>query len=453
MKIVIIGAGKVGELLCHDLANEGNDITLIETNAKILDKIISNNDIMGFVGNGTSYDVQMEAGVSKADIFIAVTEKDEINIISSVIAKKLGAKFTIARVRSTEYSSQIDFMSESLGIDLVINPELEAADYIKQNINFPEAINVESFLNGKLKMVEFLLDENSSLDSISILDFKQKLFPNLLVCIIKREDEIIIPSGNSILKSGDRIYITGMEQEIIKFQNILGKHTEKISSAFIVGAGIITHYLAKELLKDKIRVKILEQDEEKAIKLSEDLPDAVVVLGDGSNEDVLKEENFRKYDACISITGMDETNIFISIYAKQIGIKKIITKLNKLSFIDILGEDRFQTIVTPKKLIADNIIRVVRSLASKKKSSIENLYRLENNKVEAIEFLVSSHNKVNNIPLKDLNIKKNLLIAYIVRNNIPIFPSGNDVIKEGDRVIIITTENFFDDINDILVES
>lgn len=452
MKIVIIGAGKVGELLCHDLSNEGNDIILIEQNAKILDKIISNNDIMGFVGNGTSYDVQMEAGVSKADVFISVTEKDEINIISSVIAKKLGAKFTIARVRSTEYSSQIAFMSESLGIDLVINPELEAAKYIKQNIDFPEALNVETFLSGRLKMVEFALDKGSLLSGTSILDFKQKLFPNLLVCIVKRNEEITIPYGSFILEEGDRIYVTGIKEEIIKLQQTLGKTSEKINSAFIIGAGIITYYLAKELLNEKIKVKILEQKQEKAEKFSEYLPKATIIQGDGSNEDTLKEENFKKYDSCISITGMDETNIFISLYAKKMGIKKIITKLNKISFIDIFGEDSFQSIITPKKIIADYIIRVVRSLATKKGNKIESLYRLENNKVEAIEFLINSHSKINNIALKNLRIKKNLLIAYIVRDNVAIFPSGNDVIKEGDRVIIITTENFFDDINNIIEE-
>lgn len=450
MKIVIIGGGKVGELLCQDLSNEGNDITLIERNAKILDKLISNNDIMGFVGNGTSYDVQMEAGVSKADIFIAVTEKDEINIISSVIAKKLGAKFTIARVRSTEYSSQIGFMNESLGIDLVINPELEAAKYIKKIIDFPEALNVETFIDGRLKLVEFLIHNDSTLDNLSILDFRQKLFPYILVCIIKRDDEIIIPSGNTLLKAGDRIYVTGTQEDLVSFQNTLGGNTDKINSAFIIGAGIITNYLAKELLKEKIKVKIIENNEEKAMKISEDLPEATVINADGSNEDILKEENFKKYDSCISITGMDETNVFISLYAKKMGIKKIITKLNRLSFLDIIGENTFQSIVTPKKLIADKIIRVVRSFASKKGNKIENLYRLENNRVEAVELLINSHSKINDIPLRDLKIKKNLVIAYIVRDNVTIFPSGNDVIKEGDRIIVVTTENFFEDINDII---
>ena len=450
MKIVIIGAGKVGELLCRDLSLEGNDIILVEQDAKILEKILANNDIMGFVGNGVSYDTQMEAEVPKADVFIAVTEKDEINIIASVIAKKLGAKYTIARVRSTDYSSQLKFMTDSLGIDLVINPELEAAKDIKQNIDFPDALNVESFLDGRLKLVEFQIDENSPIAGVSLFDFKQKYFPHLLVCIIKREDKVIIPSGNNFIKAGDRIYITGSNSEIIKFQDALGKNNKKIKSAFIIGAGIISHYLVQELLKDKIQVKIVELNPKKANKFSEYLPQATIINADGSNVDVLKEENFKNYDSCISITGIDEVNMFISIYAKKIGIKKIITKLNKLSFVDILGENSFQSIITPKKIIADNIVKVVRSIASKKKNLIENLYRLENNKVEAVELLINSKSKVSNIPLKDLKIKKNLIIAYIIRNNVAIFPKGTDVIKEGDRVIIITAESFFDDINHII---
>lgn len=450
MKIVIIGAGKVGELLCRDLSLEGNDIILVEQDAKILEKILANNDIMGFVGNGVSYDTQMEAEVPKADVFIAVTEKDEINIIASVIAKKLGAKYTIARVRSTDYSSQLEFMTDSLGIDLVINPELEAAKDIKQNIDFPDALNVESFLDGRLKLVEFQIDEDSPIAGVSLFDFKQKYFPHLLVCIIKREDKIIIPSGNNFIKAGDRIYITGSNSEIIKFQDALGKNNKKIKSAFIIGAGIISHYLVQEFLKDKIQVKIVELNPKKANKFSEYLPQATIINADGSNVDVLKEENFKNYDSCISITGIDEVNMFISIYAKKIGIKKIITKLNKLSFVDILGENSFQSIITPKKIIADNIVKVVRSIASKKKNLIENLYRLENNRVEAVELLINSKSKVSNIPLKDLKIKKNLIIAYIIRNNVAIFPKGTDVIKEGDRVIIITAESFFDDINHII---
>ena len=450
MKIVIIGAGKVGELLCSDLSLEGNDIILVEQDAKILEKILANNDIMGFVGNGVSYDTQMEAEVPKADVFIAVTEKDEINIIASVIAKKLGAKYTIARVRSTDYSSQLEFMTDSLGIDLVINPELEAAKDIKQNIDFPDALNVESFLDGRLKLVEFQIDEDSPIAGVSLFDFKQKYFPHLLVCIIKREDKIIIPSGNNFIKAGDRIYITGSNSEIIKFQDALGKNNKKIKSAFIIGAGIISHYLVQEFLKDKIQVKIVELNPKKANKFSEYLPQATIINADGSNVDVLKEENFKNYDSCISITGIDEVNMFISIYAKKIGIKKIITKLNKLSFVDILGENSFQSIITPKKIIADNIVKVVRSIASKKKNLIENLYRLENNKVEAVELLINSKSRVSNIPLKDLKIKKNLIIAYIIRNNVAIFPKGTDVIKEGDRVIIITAESFFDDINNII---
>ncbi len=451
MKIVIVGAGKVGELLCKDLSSEGNDIILIEQDSKILDNVLSNNDIMGLIGDATSYNVQMDAGVSKADIFISVTEKDEINIIASVIAKKIGAKFTMARVRNTKYSAQIDFMSKSLGIDLVINPELEAAKYIMQNIDFPDALNVESFLYGKLKLVEFSINKTSRLVGMPIQNFKRDLFPNILVCIIKRGDNIIIPSGRDTFQEDDRIYITGVKKDILEFQNLLGKHKEQIKSAFIVGAGIITHYLAKEFEKENIKVKILEMNEEKAVRFNKELEKATVICGDGTNQDTLKEENFKNYDSCIAITGMDETNIFVSMYAKKVGIKKIVTKVNKLSFIDILGEGAFQSIITPKKIIADYIVRVVRSL-SREENDILNLYRLENNKVEAIELYINSESEVINVPLKELKLKKNVLIPYIVRDGVAIFPKGEDEIKKGDRVIVITTENFFNNISDILEE-
>ncbi|MBS9775564.1 MAG: Trk system potassium transporter TrkA [Fusobacterium sp.] len=450
MKIVIVGAGKVGELLCKDLSTEGNDILLIEQDSKILENVLSNNDIMGLVGDATSYDVQMDAGVSKADIFISVTEKDEINIIASVIAKKIGAKFTIARVRNTKYSAQIDFMSKSLGIDLVINPELEAAKGIMQNIDFPDALNVESFLYGKLKLVEFAIEKQSRLVGMTIQDFKRDLFPNVLVCIIKRDNEIIIPTGRDIFREDDRIYITGVKKDILEFQNILGKHKEKIKSAFIIGAGIITHYLAKEFEKEDIKVKILELKEEKAIKFSQDLESAIVVCGDGTDQDTLKEANFKNYDSCIAITGMDETNIFISMYAKKVGIKKIVTKVNKMSFIDVLGGDTFQSVITPKKIIADCIVRIVRSLSEE--NNILNLYRLENNAVEAIELYVNTESEIIDVPLRELKLKKNVLIPYIVRDGKAILPKGDDTIQQGDRVIIITTENFFKDINDILDE-
>lgn len=251
MKIIIVGAGKIGELLCRDLSTEGNDITLIEQNSKILDRVLSVSDIMGIVGNGANREVLSDAGVSNSDIFIAVTTNDEINIISSVMAKKMGAKYTIARVRNPEYSEQMQFMKESLGIDIMLNPEAEAADFIRKNLEYPNALNVDSFAKNKVNLVEILIEENSYLNNLKLMDFKRKYFRNILVCIVQRGNEIYVPTGNFILKTNDRIYVTGEAIDLRDFYKSLGHSDEEIKSVFIVGGGRITHYLVDILLKKK----------------------------------------------------------------------------------------------------------------------------------------------------------------------------------------------------------
>ncbi len=450
MKIIIVGAGKVGELLCKDLAIEGNDITLIEEDPKILDRILSSSDIMGLVGNGANCEVLKEASVETADIFIAVTHSDEINIISSVIAKKMGAKYTIARVRNPEYSSQMKFMSDSLGIDIMLNPEAEAAFFIARNLEFPNALNVETFAGNKVNLVEILVEKDTYLDGIKLMEFKNKYFASLLVCIVKRGQEIHIPTGNFILQAGDRIYVTGIQSELSKFYKSLGHKEKRIKSVIIIGGGRITYYLTDMLLEKMMDIKIIEINEDKARELSGIYENAVIVHGDGTDSELLDEERFGEYDACISLTGIDEENIILSMYANKLGIKKTITKINGISLFNVLELVGLQSIVTPKKIIADYIIRIVRSLVSSQGENIETLYRLVDNNVEAIEFKVPENSDVINIPLKDLDTKDNLLIAYILRNGQLIFPGGLDVLKPKDRVIIVTTEKFLDDINKIL---
>lgn len=450
MKIVIVGAGKVGEILCKDLSAEGHDIKLIEENSKILEKIISSNDILGIVGNGTKFDILSEAGTENADLFISVTEKDEINIISCVIAKKMGAQYTIARVRNTEYSSQMDLMSSALGIDKIINPELEAAKYIHKNIYFKNSLNIETFFNGKLKLVEFIIEEGSYLEGMSLFEFKQNYFKNLLVCIIKRNDEIIIPQGDFILNASDMIYVSGEQKDLFSLYRSLGKSNRSIKSVFIIGAGRIAHYLTSYLMEDNIDIKVVDISEEVARIYNDSFPNVTTINGDGSDEDLLSEEGFKDYDACISLTGIDEMNILISMFAKKIGISKIITKINKPYFLDVLGKNQLTTVVTPKKLIADKIVKIVRT-KNTNKNNILNLYRLENNRVEAIEFLIDNDCKILGTLIKDLPIKKNVILSYIIRNNEIIIPSGRDFIKVEDRVIVITTETHLYDINEILL--
>lgn len=452
MKIIIVGAGKIGELLCKDLASEGNDITLIEQNAKILDRVLSSSDIMGIMGNGANCDILTEANVKACDVFIAVTQSDEINIISSVMAKKLGAKYSIARVRNPEYFTQMQFMSESLGIDAMLNPEAESAYCIARNLEFPTALNVETFSSNKVNIVELMVEENSYLDGLKLIDFKKnKNFKGILVCIVKRGKDIYIPTGNFVLQAKDKIYVTGIQSDLSNFYKSLGHVEERIKSVIIVGGGRITYYLTSILLERKIDVKIIELNEDRAKKLSETFENAIVVHGNGTDSDLLEEERFDKYDACVSLTGIDEENIIISMYANKKGIKKNITKINGISLFNVLELVGLQSIVTPKKIVADNIVKIVRSLASsQKEDNIETLYRIADNNVEAIEFKVPEDSLVSGIPLKDLNIKKNLLIAYIIRENQLIFPGGNDTIEARDRVIIITTEKYLNNINKIL---
>lgn len=453
MKIIIVGAGKIGESLCKDLASEGNDITLIEQNPKILDRVLSSSDIMGLMGNGANCDILTEANVKSCDVFIAVTQSDEINIISSVMAKKLGAKYSIARVRNPEYFTQMKFMSESLGIDVMLNPEAEAAYCIARNLEFPTALNVESFSENKVNIVELMVEKDSFLDGIKLLDFKKnKNFKSILVCIVERDKQVYIPTGNFVLQAKDKIYVTGIQSELANFYKSLGHVEERIKSVVIVGGGRITYYLTSILLEKKIDVKIIELKEERAKELSEIFENAIIVHGNGTNSELLEEERFGEYDACVSLTGIDEENIIISMYANKIGIKKNITKINGISLFNVLELVGLQSIVTPKKIVADNIVKIVRSLASsQKEDNIETLYRIADNNVEAIEFKVPENSLICNIPLKDLNIKKSLLITYIIRGNQLIFPGGNDIIKSGDRIIIVTTEKYLNDVNKILM--
>lgn len=451
MKIVIVGAGKIGEILCRDLSTEGNDITLIEQDAKILDKVLSVSDIMGIVGNGANREVLADAGVHSADIFIAVTTNDEINLISSVMAKKMGAKYTIARVRNPEYSEQMQFMKESLGIDIMLNPEAEAADFIRKNLEYPNALNVDSFAKNKVNLVEILVEENSYLDGLKLVDFKRNHFRNLLVCIVQRGPEVYVPTGNFVLKADDRIYVTGAHADLGEFYKSLGHSGERIKSVFIVGGGRITHYLADILLKKKMKLKIVELKEERAKELSETFENAEIINGNGIDLDLLEEENFSSYDACVSLTGIDEENIIISMFADKIGIKKTITKINSTSLLNVLDFVGLQSILTPKKIIADYIVKIVRSFASAQgENNIQNLYRLADNRVEAIEFSVGEYSRVAGIPLKDLHIKENVLIPYIIREGKLIMPGGLDVIKPYDTVIIITTQQYLDDIDQII---
>jgi trk system potassium uptake protein TrkA len=449
MDIVIAGGGKIGETLCQELAVEDINIVLIEKNPNRLERIINKTDITGLAGDGADYDNLVEAGVSTCDIFIAVTPEDETNIISSIIAKKLGAKHTIARVRNPKFSNHLEFIREGLGITMIINPELEAAKHIAKILEFPEPLSVESFEQGRVNIVEILIRKNSYLVNTSLNQFRQE-YGDVLICAVTHGYDTFIPSGETTLREGDRLYVTGASDDLTNFYTEAGYREEKVQTALVIGGGRETYYLLKMFSPKAIDFKVIEINYDTAVELSGEFSDAVIIHGDGTDQELLNEERIEKFDAVLSLTGIDEENIINSLYAISLDVNKVITKVSRTGLLRILGDMDLQSIVVPKRIIASKILRFVRSLTSTKASNVEALYRIADNKVEALQFLIRKDSQVIGIELKDLNTKDNTLVAYIIRDEQLIFPSGQDSIQIGDHVIIVTTHKEFDDIDDIL---
>ncbi|HHU07724.1 MAG TPA: Trk system potassium transporter TrkA [Clostridiaceae bacterium] len=451
MKIVISGLGKVGEVLARDLSHEKQDVIVIDRDEEKVEKLIMSVDVTGIAGSASFLDVQMEAGVDDCDVFIAVTPDDETNIIAGITAKKLGARYVICRVRSPEYSEQFDFLRESLGINMLINPDQEASREIENILLFPAALSVEHFGGTRVFMVQTVLSKDSLLAGKSLGEIGRG-YGNVLIGVVERGDEVFIPDGSFILLAGDNLYLTGESREILRFLHTNNNELYRPKSALIVGGGRITRYLLARLNKHKIKVKVIEYDEVTANLLASEHPDAEIVLADGTDQKILREERMQNYDAVISLTGIDEENLLISLYAAQQGVKSTITKVNRTNLLKVLENVGLKAIVTPNKVIADNIIRFVRSLQNTAGSSIESFHRIGEGKVEALQFRVADDSKVCNQPLRDLETKPDILILCILRNNIIIFPDGNDSIQGGDSVIIVTKEPNFQDIADVLKE-
>lgn len=450
MDIIVAGGGKVGELLCLELVNEGNNVTLIEKNQKKLERLVNKNDITGVIGNCVNYDTLLEANADLADMFIAVTSEDEINIIACIIAQKLGVEHTIARVRNPEYSEHIDFMRKGMGISMIINPESEAAEYISRVIKYPKALSIEELAEGRVNISEIYIDQSSPLVGVEISNFRQK-FGNVLVTAILRGDETIIPTGLTTLQEGDEIFVIGSKEELNGFYKKITSNKSEIKSVLIIGGGTIAHYLVRLLLDIGINVKVIENNFDVAKNLAANFPKAIVIEGDGTDPEVLAEERIESYDAVVTLTGVDEENILTSMFAMSLENKKIITKVSRTALLKIMGNIGQQTIITPKRLIAYSIIRFVRSMKYKSSSSFENFFRFADNSAEAMQFKVGGRSKVINIPLVDIKLKPNILIAFIIRKHQLIFPKGSDMIKPGDEVIIVTTNKAYDEIDDILV--
>ena len=435
MKIVLVGGGKVGFALCRSLVAEKHDVVLIEQNEAVLNHIVSRFDIMGLLGNGADFTILEQAGVQECDIFIALTEYDEVNMISAVLAKKMGAKETIVRVRNPEYSNAYFKEKNILGFSLIVNPELLAARAISNIIDFPNALSVERFAGGRVSLMEFVIKDSSGLCQMPISDFRKK-FGNIIVCAMERDHQLMIPSGDVTIQDKDRIFVTGNRVDMMLFHNYF--KSRAVKSLLIVGAGKIAYYLLGILKDSRIDTKVIEINPERARFFSEKFPNLYIVQGDGTAKDILLEESAPHYDAVATLTGVDEENIITSMFLDRVGVHKNITKVNRTSLLEIIHAPDFSSIITPKSIAVDTIMHFIRGRVNAQYSDLQAMHHLANGQIETLQFQIKEANKMTAKPLSQLKLKKGVLIAAIIRKGKTIFPTGEDRLEVGDQLLVTT---------------
>ena len=449
MKIVIIGLGTIGKTILKNLSGEGHTITIIDEDKNMIENLIEKYDVLGVVGNGASMDIQIEANVADADLMIALTRSDELNILACLVAKKVGAQNTIARVRNPDYRKQIAEMKDDLGISMVVNPERETANEIFNIVNLPSVAQIEHFAEGKVSLVEVVAEKGCSLIGETLISLGKKLTTKVLICAVQRGDEVIIPSGNFMIREGDRIHFTSNAKMLGDFLREVNLVRSPFKNIMIVGGGRIGFYLADSLAKKKYAVKLIENDFSHAEELAEALPCVTVVCGNGTQHDLLIEEGIEAMDAFVALTDIDEENMIVSMFANKKKVKKTITQIKSDDLYGMLDELGINNNVSPKQVVANMIISYIRALANTVGSNVLTLYRLVNNQVEALEFSAKKQERIYNKPLKELKIKKNCLIACIIRQNEVIIPNGDSEIRLGDNVVVVTTHKNFDDLTDV----
>lgn len=442
MHIVIIGAGKVGSQIASQLVSEGHDIVMIDNNPKSLAAVGSIEDILCVEGEAVSRATLKEADVGEADVVIACTNSDEINMLSCLLVRKMGAKRTIARVRNPVYFEQIDYIKDDLGLSLSINPERSAARAISRVLLFPAANNVETFSHGKVELVEFTLEKGNPLIGKSLMEISRVYKARVLMCAIIRGEKTFIPVGSDVLEENDRIFVAADHAQMIAFFKKIEAFRSGVKTVIIVGGGRIAYYLAERLISHGMTVKIIENSAARCEELAELLPSAIIVNADGTDEEVLGEEGIYQTDAFVALTGMDEVNVILSLYAEKRNVEKVVAKVSQISFNEMIEGLGLDSVFSPKTVTANQILQYVRALAaSSELNSIESLCRLAGNRIEALEFLIHEGTEYVGTPLRLLNVKKGFLVAVIIRGKNVIIPGGDDTIEVGDSVIIVTTHN------------
>ena len=451
MKIIVLGAGKVGKTLIKHMSNEDHDIIVVDQNTTKVEEVVNQFDVIGVVGNGGSYDILMEAGAQDANLIICVTTSDELNILAGLMAKKMGTKHTIARVRNPDYSSQRDFMRNQLGFSMIVNPELEAASEIRRVLSFPSAVKVDTFSRGKVELAEFFVEDHSRLNGVELSQLHKITKTNILVCEVSNNVDVIFHYGNYVIKPGDHLYITGTHRDLSRFCLDIGVITTRIKNVIIVGGGKIAYYLSKQLSTQGIKVKIIEKDKNRCQVLAEKLPYVTIIHGDGSDDELLNEEGIENTDAVLALTGLDEENIVLSLSAKSLYHKKTIAKVTRMNYAGLSDVLKVDSIVAPKKIVASQIIRYVRAKMNKDNdSSVKTLYKIVDGEVEAIEFKVTEQFKYLHKTLNEMKIKEHVLVAAIIRENEVIVPKGNTTMELNDYVIIVSRGEIMKSLNDIL---
>ena len=434
MRIIVVGAGKVGTALCRSLVEEKHDVILIEEKEEVLKRLSKRYDVMGFAGNGANFKILEQAEVSNCDVFIAMTDKDEVNMISAVLAKQMGAKETVVRVRNPEYSNAYFKDKNFLGFSLVVNPELLTARYIANTVEFPNALSVETFANGRVILMAFKVTENSQLSGMTMEQF--------------RRGELIIPDGNATMQIGDKIYVTGKRVDMALFHSYI--KPKSIKKLLLIGAGRISYYLLNILKNNRIKVKLIEQKMDRAQTFSQVFPEVSVILGDGTAKDLLLEESAASYDAVATLTGVDEENIITSMFLESLGIHKNITKVNRTSLLEIIDPRETTTIVTPKSIAVDTVMHFVRGRFNAKDSSLDALHHVANGRIETLQFQIKENNKIAGKKLSELEFANGVLIAAIIRNGKSIFPTGEDRLAIGDKIVVVTLLQNITHIYDLL---
>lgn len=450
LNIIIIGCGKVGRTLVEHLCEEGHDITVIDKRNERIQDMCNLYDVIGVCGNGASFSVQREAGIADADLVIAVTGSDELNLLCCTVAKQSTDCAAIARVRTPDYNDDLEYLREKLGLARIINPELEAAKEVARILYLPAALEVNSFAHDQAEIVRFKLPEGNVLDNVKIMDMAKHVRHNILICAVKRGEDVFIPSGTFVLKSGDIISFIGTRKNCSNFLKRIGFDTHRVNDTMIVGGGKAAYYLADQLLRAGIQVTIIECDLNRCEKLSTLLPNAIIINGDGTNEALLREVGLETAESFVPLTGIDEENIMLTLHAKQVSHAKVITKVNRINFKNVLSQLDLGSVIYPKYITSEKILAYVRAKQASKDSNIETLHHLSDNRVEAIEFHVKEESAVTNKTLLELQLKDNLLVSFISRRGRIFIPTGQDMILVGDEVMIVTTHTGFHDLTDIL---